>query len=430
MTITQITMWKISHGYGSNLGAQFTIFDDGYFAFQIQKNPVLDLNAAQFYMKQNRIDSWLMYDFRGNNPVLWHALGEPKPTSRRNYLFVPAEGDPVLLVHAVDRLLFDDAPYFKQEYLKWREMQDMIEDLLRSSVRVAMEYSEDCALPMHAFVDAGTVELIRSFGKEVVSSADLFQVAAARWSNESILLHERACVEVLEVKDLAFQYIGDHLGREDLNEYEVQQFIRDQFESRGLITDHGPIVGVNAHSGDPHYEPGPDVHDPIRPGDWILIDLWAKYPDAEAVYCDVTFTGYAGKNVPDKNREVFDIVIGARDAAIEFLDTRYREGRPVKGYEVDDVTRRFIAERGYGDYFRHRTGHSMGVSPSPHALGANIDNLETHDTRELIGGVGFSIEPGIYLPEFGVRSEVDVLMHPDRGPTVTTEIQTDVILVG
>jgi len=381
-------------------------------------------------MKQNGIDAWLMYDFRGNNPVMWQALGRPQATSRRNYLFIPSEGDPVLMVHTIDRLLFDDAPFFRQEYLKWREMQDMLEDLLRSSLRVAMEYSQDCALPMHAFVDAGTVELIRSFGKEIVSSADLFQVAASRWSDESIRLHEKACIEVLDVKNRAFDYIREHLGREDLNEYEVQQFIRSEFERRGLITDHGPIVGVNAHSGDPHFEPTGEDHDPIGPGDWILIDLWAKYPDPEAVYCDVTFTGYAGDSVPSKNQEVFDIVTGARDAAIDYLITRYRQGVTVRGFEVDDVTRRHITGAGYGDYFRHRTGHSMGVSPSPHALGANIDNLETHDTRELIAGVGFSIEPGVYLPEFGIRAEVDVFMHPDKGPLVTTEIQRDVILVG
>jgi Xaa-Pro aminopeptidase len=381
-------------------------------------------------MRQKGIDSWLMYDFRGNNPVMWHALGGPQMTSRRNYLFIPKEGEPILLVHAVDRLLFDDLPFFKQEYLTWREMQSNLEDLLRPSISVAMEYSEDCALPMHAFVDAGTVELIRSFGKQIVSSADLFQVSAARWSDESLVLHERACVEVLDVKDRAFDYIRENLGNESLSEYEVQQFIRDEFERRGLITDHGPIVGVNAHSGDPHYEPTADKHAPVRPGDWVLIDLWAKYPDPMAVYCDVTFTGYAGSVVPAKHQEVFDVVTGARDAAIDYLVTSYREGVTVKGFQVDDVCRRRIQAAGYGEYFSHRTGHSMGVSPSPHALGANIDNLETHDTRELTGGVGFSIEPGVYLPEFGVRSEVDVFMHPSTGPKVTTEIQTEVILLG
>jgi Xaa-Pro aminopeptidase len=390
---------------------------------------LLDLDAAQFYMKQHRVDGWLMYDFRGNNPVMWQALGAPQMTSRRNYLFIPREGDPRLLVHSVDRLLFEDASFYTEEYLTWREMHSALEDLLSGTVTLAMEYSEDCALPMHAFVDAGTVELIRSFGKQVVSSADLFQVAAARWGDESLRLHEKACVEVLQVKDMAFDFIRDRLGRDDLTEYQVQQFIRSQFDERGLVTDHGPIVGVNAHSGDPHYEPSEQEHAAIRSGDWVLIDLWAKYADPLAVYCDVTFTGYAGSVVPDRHLEVFKIVTGARDAAIDFLMTNYRSGRVVKGFEVDDVARQHISNAGYGNFFRHRTGHSMGVSPSPHALGANIDNLETHDTRELIGGVGFSIEPGVYLSEFGVRSEVDVFMDPNSGPKVTTELQEDVILL-
>ena len=413
----------------------YTVFYDlSIPAFAIKttnhSTPMLDLQSAQFYMKQNAIDAWLMYDFRGNNPVFWQALGMEEATSRRNYLFVPRDGEPILLVHAIDRLLFDGAPFYRQEYLTWRQMHDAIDDMLKPFMNVAMEYSPDCALPAHAFVDAGTVELVRSFGKKVVSSADLFQVAAAKWSQESLKLHEKACEQVLDVKDKAFAYIGEHLGRDSLTEYEVQQFIRSEFDARGLITDHGPIVGVNEHSGDPHYEPSEQIHSVIRPGDWILIDLWAKYPDPLAVYCDVTFTGFAGSDVPSHNREVFDVVTGARDVAIDFLLERYRAGKPTAGFEVDDVTRSFIARHGYGDHFGHRTGHSMGVSPSPHALGANIDNLETHDTRELIPGVGFSIEPGVYLKEFGVRSEVDVFMHPDKGPTVTTEIQRDVILVG
>lgn len=391
---------------------------------------MLDLQAAQFYMKQHEIDGWLMFDFRGNNPVLWNALGGVQPTSRRNFLYIPKEGDPVCLVHVIDSLLFADAPFAKLEYLTWNQMEDALESLLRSSVRVAMEYSPGGALPMHAFVDAGTVELIRSFGQEVVSSADLFQVAAAVWSADSLRLHQDACVQVLETKDAAFDFIREHLGRDTLTEYEVQQFIRSEFDRRGLVTDHGPIVGVNSHSGDPHYEPSETEHAHINPGDWILIDLWAKYTQPEAVYCDVTFTGYAGTKVPDKNREVFDVVTGARDAAIDHLVTSWRQGVVLKGYQVDDVTRQHVVDAGYGPFFRHRTGHAMGPSPSPHALGANIDNLETHDTRSLIPGAGFSIEPGVYLPEFGVRSEVDVFMHIDNGPLVTTEIQREIILVG
>ncbi len=391
---------------------------------------MIDLKAARDYMHEHDIDGWLMYDFRANNPVLWQALGGVQATSRRNFVWIPARDEPLCLVHVIDRLLFVNAPFEKREYLTWQEMHSVLQDLLAGCKRVAMEYSPNGALPMHAFVDGGTLELIRSFGLEVVSSADLFQMAAARWSAKSLDLHRKACVEVLATKDAAFDYIREHLGRDDLNEYEVQQFIRSEFERRGLVTDHGPIVGVNSHSGDPHYEPSAEEHAPIKPGDWILIDLWAKYPDPEAVYCDVTFTGYAGSSVPEECRKVFDLVTGARDAAIELLQKAWEHERVLQGWQVDEASRGFIERAGYGKYFRHRTGHSMGPSPTPHALGANIDNLETHDTRQLVPGVGFSIEPGIYLPEFGVRSEVDVYVDRTDGPIVTTEIQRDPILVG
>lgn len=390
---------------------------------------MIDLIAAREYLHEHDVDGWLMYDFRGNNPVLWQALGEPQATSRRNYVWIPAREEPVCLIHVIDSLLFNGAPFDKREYLTWQEMHGALQDVLVGCKRIAMEYSPNGALPMHAFVDAGTIELIRSFGVEVVSSADLFQVAAARWSAKSLDLHKKACKEVLETKDAAFDYIREHLGRDSLSEYEVQQFIREEFERRGLITDHGPIVGVNRHSGDPHYEPSAEEHSPIRPGDWVLIDLWAKHADPEGVYCDVTFTGFAGADVPQKCREVFDLVTGARDKAIDILQSSWKEGRILQGWQVDDAARKHITDAGYGKFFRHRTGHSMGPSPSPHALGANIDNLETHDTRRLVPGVGFSIEPGVYLPEFGVRSEVDVYIDENDGPVVTTEIQREPILV-
>lgn len=390
---------------------------------------MIDLKAAREYMQSHDVDGWLMYDFRANNPVLWQVLGEMQSTSRRNYVWIPARDEPICLIHVIDRLLFQNAPFPKREYLTWQEMHGALQDLLVGCKRVAMEYSPNGALPMHSFVDAGTVELIRSFGLDVVSSADLFQIAAAKWSPKSVDLHRRACVEVLATKDAAFDFIRERLGRDDLGEYEVQQFIRSEFERRGLVTDHGPIVGVNEHSGDPHYEPTVDNHSLIRPGDWILIDLWAKHPDAEGVYCDVTFTGYAGSDVPPKCREIFDLVTGARDKAIDLLQTSWNASTVLQGWQVDDAARKHIVDAGYGQYFRHRTGHSMGPAPSPHALGANIDNLETHDTRRLIPGTGFSIEPGVYLPEFGVRSEVDVYIDENDGPVVTTEIQREPILL-
>ena len=390
-----------------------------------------DLDRAQAYMREQAIDAWLLYDFRTSNPVFWNLLGRREATSRRNYLLVPQRGEARLLVHGLDKNLFDGAPYEAERYTSWQELHGWLAGALETANRVAMEYSPGGAIPMHSWVDAGTVEQVRALGVEVVSSANLFQVAAASWSAASVESHRKACEEVLDIKDKAFAFIGEKLKTgEAITEYDAQLFIRRQFDERGLVTDHGPIVAVNAHSGDPHYEPSEEKHEPIQKGDWVLIDLWAKYPGDDDVFCDVTWVGYAGEGeVPAKHREVYDAVTGARDAVVERLQQAWRDGETLQGWQADQVARDFIADAGYGDYFVHRTGHSMGPSPTPHALGVNLDNLETHDTREIIPGVGFSVEPGIYLPEFGVRSEIDMYVDPDEGPVVTTDIQREIIRI-
>ncbi len=391
---------------------------------------MIELNRAQAYMEAQAIDGWLLYDFRGSNPVFWHVLGARQPTSRRNFLFVPAAGEAVLLAHGLDKLLFTDFDVYTEWYTTWGEMQEWLKGILSGCGRVAMEYSPGGTIPMHSWVDAGTVEYIRAQGAEVVSSANLFQVAAASWSERSISAHERACTEVAAIKDEAFALIGERLRvGEPVNEYEVQQFIRQRFAEQGLITDHGPIVAVNAHSGDPHYEPSEAEYAPIQEGDWILIDLWAKYEEPEDVYCDITWVGYAGSDVPSEYQEVFDVVTGARDAVVERLEEAWEAGETLQGWQLDDAARDYIEDAGYGEFFTHRTGHSMGPSPTPHALGANLDNLETHDTREIIPGIGFSVEPGVYLPEFGIRSEIDMYIDPEKGPLVTTAIQREIIRI-
>ncbi len=389
-----------------------------------------DLDRARQHMNEQALDGWLLYDYRGSNPVFWRVLGGQQATSRRCWLFVPRQGEARLLAHGLDKLLFGEADFAVELYTSWEEMHDWLRQALEGSSRVAMEYSPGGAIPMHSFVDAGTVELVRSLGVEVVSSANLFQVAAASWSDASVASHKKACKEVAEVKDAAFDYIRRQLGEgERVMEFEVKQFILGEFEKRGLVTDHGPIVGVNAHSGDPHFEPSETANAPIEKGDWVLIDLWAKYPDEHDVYSDITWVGYVGEDVPAKHREVFDLVIGARDQVVERAQEAWRNGEKIQGWQLDQVARDFISKGGYGEYFVHRTGHSMGPSPTPHALGVNLDNLETHDTREIIPGVGFSVEPGIYLPAFGVRSEIDVYVDPDEGPIVTTPLQRDVIRI-
>ena len=379
-------------------------------------------------MQEQAIDGWLMYDFRGSNPVLWQALGAKVPTSRRNYLWIPATGSPRLLLHNLDRLEFSDFDIEQQIYTTWQEMQSALSGLFSGMGRIAMEYSAGGAIPMHSWVDAGTIELVRALGIDVVTSADLFQIAATAWSPRSLELHQKACIEVNEVKDLAFALIAKSLLKgEAITEYDIALFIRDQFDRRKLSYDHGPIVAVNAHSGDPHFEPSEKNHHPIRKGDWILIDLWAQYYDPEAVYCDITWVGYAGATAPDKHQAVFNHVTGARDAVVAALQAAWGAGETLQGWQMDRVARDYIDKSGYGPYFSHRTGHSMGISPTPHALGVNLDDLETHDTRAILPGVGFSVEPGIYLEDFGIRSEVDVYVDPERGPIVTSSIQKDIL---
>ena len=388
------------------------------------------ISKAQTYMKDHAIDGWLLYDFRGSNPVFWQTLGTQHPTSRRNFVWIPAKGEACVMAHSLDKLEFNDVDLPRKIYVTWQEMHTTLRTLMDGCGRVAMEYSPGNAIPMHAWVDAGTIELVRAMGVEVVSSANLFQVAATAWSPQSVALHQKACLEVNAVKDAAFARIGDKLKAGDsVNEYEIQQFIREQFDQRNLYIDHGPIVAVNEHSGDPHFEPSADNHSEIKKGDWVLIDLWAKYRDAPAVYCDITWTGFAGSDVPEKHQQIFDIVIGARDAVVDSVQQAWRDQVTLQGWQLDRVARDFITARGYGEYFAHRTGHSMGVSPTAHALGVNLDDLETHDTRAILPGVGFSVEPGIYLPEFGVRSEIDMYVDPAEGPVVTTSIQREIIRI-
>ncbi|MEM6337483.1 MAG: M24 family metallopeptidase [Bacteroidota bacterium] len=386
------------------------------------------ISRAQSYLKEHGVDAWLLYDFRGSNPVFTRVLGSGAFTSRRNLCLIPAKGEPVALVHELDKNQFSDIPFNQVRYISWRELDEWLDAHLTSGTKVAMEYSPQGAIPIHSFVDAGTLEMIEKRGVEVVSSADLYQAAAAIWSDEAVRLHEIACEKTLAIKDEAFRFIEAKLAAgEPVTEYSAQQFILGRFAEEGLETDHGPIVGVNANSGDPHYEPSEAHHLPIHKGDWILIDLWSKVPGPQGVYCDVTWVGYAGEDVPEEHQQVFDVVTGARDAVVDRLHAAWAAGETLAGWQLDDVAREHIEQAGFGAYFTHRTGHSMGPGPTTHALGANLDNLETHDNRQLLPGTGFSVEPGVYQSHFGVRSEIDVYIDPEAGPTVTTAMQREVI---
>lgn len=389
----------------------------------------MNIAAIQRALREQQLDGWLFFDHHVRDPLAYRVLGfEPQATpTRRWYYLIPADGEPRGLVHKIEPFVLDALPGAKITYSSWRRQGEGLTALLTGCRRIAMQYSPDCAIPYVSLVDAGTIELVRGLGLEIASSANLVQLFEARWSAEQLEMHLMAGRSVDSIRRAAFGRIADRLrAGERVDEYDIKQFILNAFDQAGLETDHGPIVAVNANCSNPHYEPGAGDSSEIAAGDWVLIDMWAKLRKPGAVYYDITWTGYCGTDVPAEMRKIFEIVTGARDAAIEHIRLATGSGKSVAGWEVDDVARGFITGRGYGDFFIHRTGHSIGADV--HGAGVNIDNLETHDERALIPGVCFSIEPGIYLPPFGVRSEVNVFMGED-GPRVTGEKQTAPVLI-
>lgn len=366
-------------------------------------------DRIQQALRESRLDGWLFFDHHRRDPLAYRILRIPDNVgaSRRWYYLVPVEGEPRKLVHRIESGTLDSLPGRKEIYSSWADQKRRLAGLLDGCAEVAMQYSPDCAVPYVSLVDGGTIELIRGLGVKVVSSADLVQQFEARWTQEQLESHLEAGRRVDQTRREAFEFIGHQLrSRGTVSEYDVQQFIRQRFEQAGLITDHGPNVSANANASDPHYEPSRERCSQIHGGDFVLIDLWAKLPKANAVYYDITWTGFCGATVPDKMRNVFEIVRDARKRASDFVIAQASAGRPFAGYEVDDVARHYIDERGFGEFFFHRTGHSIGTDV--HGTGANMDNLESHDERHVIARTCFSIEPGIYLPEFGIRSEVNV----------------------
>jgi Xaa-Pro aminopeptidase len=386
------------------------------------------LAAAQAYMREQKIDGWLVYDFRGSNAVLPQLLPGKRWTTRRAVLFVPPEGEPVLLVHGIDKAQFHAVPVRQDAYLSWRDLIGWLANTTAGRARIAMEYSPGGILPVVSLVDAGTVELIRALGVEVVSSANLIQVCVATWSPEARAGHDAASATVGHVKDDAFALIRERVAAgHSVNEHEVQQHILQGFTAAGLETSEPPIVAVNAHSGDPHFEVSAESPAPIRRGDWVLIDLWARRPGDENIYSDITWVAFVGERVPSKHAEVFRVVKAARDRALARAVQAWNAGERLQGWQLDDAARQVIIDAGYERHVRHRTGHSLSPGPLVHGLGVNLDNLETHDTRAVLPGLGFTIEPGVYLPEFGVRSEINVFIDPQRGPTVTSVVQDDIV---
>jgi Xaa-Pro aminopeptidase len=387
---------------------------------------MFDLSTVQSAIKAQNVDGWLLYDFRGINILAQRVVGlEEKKLSRRWFYYVPASGEPKKLVHAIEPASLDSLPgKQKTVYRRWQELEAGVGALVSGAKRIAMEYSPRNGNPYVSRVDAGTIELVRSFGLEVVSSGDLVQQFEATWDDEQEASHFAAAKVTDAAYGVAWSFIADQVKKNgQTTELDVQKRIMDHFAANHCTTYSPPIVGVGPHSGDPHYEPTAATNTPIRAGDFVLVDLWCKLDKPRAVYSDLTRVGFVGREVPAKYAKIFHIVAAARDAGIDTVRKAFAVKRPLTGAEVDDATRAVIDKAGYGDQFTHRTGHNIGQEV--HGNGAHIDGLETRDDRRIMPQTCFSIEPGIYLPEFGVRSEVNVYIdksgqvHVTGGPLQT-----------
>ena len=385
----------------------------------------MNLESIQTELQKAGLDGWLFFDHHLRDPLAYHVLGlDPAShVTRRWYYFIPARGEPRGLIHRVEPHVLNILPGEKIFYARWQEQETGLKQLLQGAKRVAMQYSPRCAVPYVANVDAGTVELIHSLGVEVVSSAELIQVFEAKWTPAQLEMHLEAGRRVDRIRHEAFEHIKQATcAGQPLDEYGVQQFVMRRFQACGLVTNWAPIVGANVNAADSHYSPPESGSAPIRRGDLVLLDLWAKLDQPDAVYYDITWMAYCGERVPEPMVKAFAVTMGARDVGIKLVREAMAAGRTLRGFEVDDAVAGHIETCGYGANIRHRTGHSIGREV--HGVGANIDNMETHDERPIIPWTCFSIEPALYLPDFGVRTEINLFVE-ERGARVTGEMQQE-----
>jgi Xaa-Pro dipeptidase len=397
----------------------------------IGKEIEMDLEKIQAALRERGLGGWLFCDFHNRDQLAYRILGlDPaKMTTRRWFYFIPARGEPRKLVHSVEKGRLDSLPGSKTVYLPWEKLHALLKRILGRPKKIAMQYSPKNNIPYVSLVDAGIVELVRSFGHKVVTSADLVQLFEAVINEEGYRLHKEAGVLVDRIRSEAFRHIREAIAaRNGMTEYDLQQFIMRRFKEDGLATDDPPIVGTNDHPADPHFEPTPSNAHVFKRGDTVLIDLWAKKDVPGGIYYDITWVGFIGDAPSPKYAELFGVVRSARDAAIEFVKSKFAGREKCYGWQVDDVCRGVVKKAGYGKYFVHRTGHSIGEEV--HGNGVNIDNLETKDERQLMPGCCFSIEPGIYLEgEMAVRTEVNVFIRHDGQAEVTGEVQRELVRI-
>lgn len=381
------------------------------------------IQSIQKSIAAEKIDGWLFYDFWKRNEFAQRILEFPKHilNTRRFFYYIPAKGEPRKLMHSIERWNLDHLPGEKTIYLSWQSLEEGLEKILAGQKTIAMEYSPGNAIPYISKVDAGTIEAVRKTGVTIVSSMNLTQYFESRWTEQAYRDNLETARIMRRVVDEAFGFMKSNISAgKRTTEYDVQQFMLGRFKAGGLATTEPPNCSVNANSGNPHYEPTKEVHSELHAGDFVLIDLWARKDTPGSTYNDITWCGFLGKEVPEKYVKVFNVVRDARDAAVMLLERSFAEGNTVRGCDVDDAARKVIADAGYGEYFIHRTGHS--ITEDLHGSGANMDNLETKDERTIIPETSFSVEPGIYfMGDFGIRSEINVYISKDRKVVVPGE---------
>ena len=387
------------------------------------------LEEIQTALREEGLDGWLFFDHHRRDPLAYRVLQftPGSMVTRRWFYYIPANGEPRGLVHKIEVQTLAPLPGRHVLYAGWSTLVDGLKSIIGAGRRIAMQYSPNCAVPYVAMVDGGTIELVRGLGVEVVTSANLIQYFESRWTQEQLAMHLEAARKVDTIRRHAFERVGEKLrAAERVTEWDMQQFILARFAEEGLTTDHGPDVAVNSNASNPHYEPKQDACSEIRRGDVVLMDMWAKLDRPEAVFYDITWVGYCGTEPPAQVERVFTVVRDARDRAIARVKDAVSKKQELRGFEVDDAAREHVRAQGFEDFFFHRTGHSIGTEV--HGSGANMDNLETHDERKVIPWTCFSVEPGIYLPEFGIRLEVDVFVG-DGEARVTGEVQDKLVLI-
>jgi Xaa-Pro dipeptidase len=389
----------------------------------------IDVAAVQSALAADGIDGWLLYDFRGLNPIAANVTAVARQgghlATRRWYYLIPATGEPRGLVHAIERDSLAHLPGKTERYAGREQLDAGVRRLVSGLRRVAMEYSPNCAIPYIARVDAGTIELVRQLGIEVVSSGDLVQRFAAVWDERAVQSHREASEKLYRIKDRAFAEIGRRMaGGVATTEYDIQRQMVGWFHSEGLVSDSAPNVSAAENAGNPHYLPTATVHRAIRPNELVLLDLWGKLDRPGAVFADITWVGYTGRRPADRHVEAFDAACAARDAAIALVQRATAAGEELRGWQVDRAAASVLRSAGYGDRILHRTGHSLGEDV--HGTGVNMDDYETHDDRRLLTGTGFTIEPGLYFDDFGVRTEINMIVCAG-GAVVTGPLQTGIV---